>query len=199
MTHTITIRKYRREDESGWVRCRVLSLLDTPYYDDVQPQKPQFDTPAIEIVADYGGQIVGVLDIQCDSNERSICYRNETPGGIIRTLAVLPEFRREKVAVHLLKYACDLLREAGIGHLEAWVREDAGAEAFFQCQGFSTSYSYLHFYADGSHCRDFGQCRILDCFVLSLYGEYTGSEPDLIRASADRAYTCALYERPLDL
>lgn len=194
----ITIRKYRRDDERDWVRCRVLSMLDTSQYDDVLPAKPVYSNPSIQVVADYNGKIVGLMDVECDSPLRSICYRQHSPGGIIRTLAVLPEYRQEQVATHLLKYACSLLQAEGIGHLEAWVRrEDEPACAFFQRRDFVSSYSYLHFYAEGPQCREFGSCRILDCFVLDVYGEYTGAHPEQIRAISKRAYECVLFERDL--
>jgi len=33
------IRRYQPDDHDGWVRCRVLSFLDTQYYDDVRPSR----------------------------------------------------------------------------------------------------------------------------------------------------------------
>ena len=192
----ITIRKYRRDDERDWVRCRVLSMLDTTWYDDVLTSKPSYQNPAVQVVADYNGRIVGLMDVEYDLPIRGICYRRETPGGVIRTLAVLPEYRGEQVATHRLKYACDLLREEGIGHLEAWVRkDDAPACTFFQRRDFQSSYSYYHFYASSPQCRSFGDCRMLDCFIMKVYGEYIGGSPDLIREKADRVYECLLYER----
>ena len=167
----ITIRKYRRDDERDWVRCRVLSMLDTTWYDDVLTSKPSYQNPAVQVVADYNGRIVGLMDVEYDLPLRGICYRRETPGG-------------------------DLLREEGISHLEAWVRkDDATACTIFQRRDFQSSYSYYHFYASAPHCRSFGDCRMLDCFIMKVYGEYIGSSPDLIREKADRVYECLLYER----
>lgn len=194
----ITIRKYRPEDERGWVQCRVLAMLETSRYDEVLPEKPHYPNPSVQVVADHNGRIVGILDIEYDVAARRICYRASSPGGIIHTLAVLPEYQREKVAAHLMKYACDLLRQEGIGHLEAWNRlEDSAACAFLEAQGFCTSYSYLHFYTEGANCRSYAPCRMLDCFVMKVYGEYTGSDPDPIRETADRAYQCALFEKEI--
>lgn len=31
----LIIREYKKEDEKGWVRCRVLSFLDSAYYDNI--------------------------------------------------------------------------------------------------------------------------------------------------------------------
>ena len=194
----ITIRKYRKEDEQGWVRCRTLAFLETTLYSDVLPVKPHYSNPSVQIVADHHGRIVGVIDIEYDTAEQRICYRQRSPGGIIRTLAVLPEYQREKVAVHMMKYACDLLRQENIGHLEIWNRlEDGSACAFLEAQGFESTYSYLHFYAGGMNCRHYAPCRMLDCFVMKVYGEYTGDSPYLIRENADRAYECALFEKEI--
>ena len=194
----ITIRKYRPEDENGWVRCRTLSFLETTRFDEVLPKKPHYPNPSVQIVADHHGRIVGVLDVEYDTAEQRICFRERSPGGIIRTVAVLPEYQREKVAVHMMRYACDLLRQENIGHLEIWNRlEDEGACAFLAEQGFENTYSYLHFYADGMTCRHYAPCRTLDCFVMKVYGEYTGSAPGDIRSASDRAYECALFEKEI--
>ncbi len=47
----IKIRAYNKEDEMDWVRCRVLSFLDTAYYDNVLREKEKYENPAIELVA----------------------------------------------------------------------------------------------------------------------------------------------------
>ena len=39
MGRELTIRPYRESDERGWVLCRVLAFLDSPFFDDVR-QKP---------------------------------------------------------------------------------------------------------------------------------------------------------------
>lgn len=45
------IRDYQIEDETSWVRCRVLSFLDTAYYDIVAREKERYQHPSIELVA----------------------------------------------------------------------------------------------------------------------------------------------------
>lgn len=45
------IREYGPEDELGWVRCRVLSFLNTAYFDNVLKEKEKYINPAIELVA----------------------------------------------------------------------------------------------------------------------------------------------------
>ena len=195
----VTIRKYNpREDEQSWVRCRVLSLLDTPCYDQVLRHKQSYQNPSIELVAVSQGTVIGILDLELDGDKKVICYRTGTKGAIIRNLMVLPEFRQKGVAAHLMEYAFSLLREEGVGHLEIWVREDDEIKSWFLKNQFMKTYSYLHFYAEEEECKALVNHPILDCFVKGVYGEYTGRCPDEIRQHFKRVYESALYERHFD-
>ncbi|MGI8415174.1 MAG: hypothetical protein ACR2P2_02990 [Nakamurella sp.] len=65
------IRRYRPGDHDGWVRCRVLSFLDTQYYDDVRPSRAALNDPSIALVATDSREgaetVVGILDIQIEA------------------------------------------------------------------------------------------------------------------------------------
>ena len=52
------IRDYQIEDETSWVRCRVLSFLDTAYYDIVAREKERYQHPSIELVAVENGVVM---------------------------------------------------------------------------------------------------------------------------------------------
>jgi hypothetical protein len=67
------VRPYQTEDEIGWVRCRVLSFLDTAYYDNVLQVKETYNNPAIELIAIEGDQVVGLLDIEYEVEEGTVC------------------------------------------------------------------------------------------------------------------------------
>nr|GGG79293.1 hypothetical protein GCM10011398_25760 [Virgibacillus oceani] len=71
------IRRYNAEDELGWVRCRILSFLDTAYYDNVFKEKEKYENSSIELVAVIDHQIVGLLDIEYETNEGTVCSRGE--------------------------------------------------------------------------------------------------------------------------
>ncbi|MGW6598917.1 GNAT family N-acetyltransferase, partial [Streptomyces sp. NPDC055036] len=59
---TYTIRAYTRADEGSWLRCRVLSFLNTAYY-DVDRAKPAIPVPGLELVAvDRTDTVVGIMD-----------------------------------------------------------------------------------------------------------------------------------------
>ena len=44
------LRDGRPEDGRSWVRCRVLTFLDTAYFDDVQHRrKERYERPTVEL------------------------------------------------------------------------------------------------------------------------------------------------------
>ena len=70
------IRPYTADDETGWVRCRVLSFLDSAYFDDVHREKERYENRAIELVAEMDGSVVGLVDVDLDtaSSVRTACW-----------------------------------------------------------------------------------------------------------------------------
>ena len=62
-----TVRSYEPADEVGWVRCRVLSFLGSAFWDAVEREKEHYERPAIELVAEADGTIVGLLDLECET------------------------------------------------------------------------------------------------------------------------------------
>ena len=129
------VRPYEAADEQGWLRCRVLAFLASAYFDDVLRTKPQFAGAAIELVAIEGGEVVGVLDVTVEGSAATI----ETIGGH-------PDHARRGVAAALL---ADALRRlpGEVESLDAWTRDDAAANAWYQKSGFREEFRYLHVYA----------------------------------------------------
>lgn len=41
------IRDFQPSDETAWLRCRVLSFLETDYYDDVHASTTEYGRPDI--------------------------------------------------------------------------------------------------------------------------------------------------------
>jgi ribosomal protein S18 acetylase RimI-like enzyme len=105
-----TVRQYQSDDHDGWVRCRVLSFLDTQYYDDVRPSRAKLNNPSID------------------------------------TIATHPDHRNSGVGTGLLQTALEHLANLGIETLDAWTREDAAANRWYQRNGFMKQFRYLHIY-----------------------------------------------------
>ena len=144
----LTIRPYRQSDERGWVVCRVLSFLDSAFFDDVRQAKEHYEHPAIELVAERAGEIVGLIDVECEELPGTVCEDRPGLGGMIWHLAVHPDHQRQGVATELLQEAERLARERQLVRFEAWTRDDRGTQAWYESRGFERLSSYLHVYVD---------------------------------------------------
>ena len=82
VANELTIRPYRESDERGWLVCRVLSFLDTAFFDDVRQVREQYEHPAIELVAERAGQIVGLIDVECEEAPGTVCEDRPGLGGM---------------------------------------------------------------------------------------------------------------------
>jgi len=146
----MTIREYADSDERGWVRCRLLSFLDSSYYDDVRREKEQYENPSICLVAEEGDQIVGILDVEYEQNGGEACYLGGGRGAVIWHLGVLPECRGKGVAAALWNTAKGMLREKGVVRCEAWTQDDTDSNRWYTRQGFQCRESYLNAYIKGN-------------------------------------------------
>jgi GNAT superfamily N-acetyltransferase len=99
------IRAYQLEDEIGWVRCRVLSFLNTAYFDNVLRKKETYANPAIELVAIKDHQVIGLIDVEYEVQPQTVCSRGDGLGGMIWHIAVHPDYQKMGVGHQLLKAA----------------------------------------------------------------------------------------------
>ncbi len=130
----MVIRDYKRSDEQGWLRCRAVSFLDCSYWNDVKTAKEEFAHPSVSLVAEEAGQIIGLLDVEPDSDD--LVYTDRGRGAVLWHMAVLPEYRRQGVAASLWLEAEKRLYGAGIRYCELWTQEDEAANRFYQAMGF---------------------------------------------------------------
>ena len=185
-----TVRSYEPADEVGWVRCRVLSFLGSAFWDAVEREKERYEKPAIELVAEDGREIIGLLDVECDSDGLA-----DRPGrgGMIWHLAVHPDRQRQGVASSLLEVAERQARDGGLVRLEAWTRDDAHVQRWYERHGFTQIDSYLHVYLERDDLRAFdGELRLVKAFA-----HYTGDDPAEIRQRYLRVHSDVLYEKRL--
>jgi ribosomal protein S18 acetylase RimI-like enzyme len=186
----LTVRPFDPADEVGWVRCRVLAFLDSAFYDDVERHKPRYENPAIELVADDDGAIVGLLDLECDTPALAA---RPGRGGMVWNLAVHPDHRRRGIAAALLAETERRARDAGLARLEAWTRDDAHVQRWYESHGFVQVDGYLHVYLERDDLRHLdGELRL-----VSALAHYTGDEPEKVRARYRRVHDDVLYEKRL--
>lgn len=180
-----TVRVYRPSDERGWLRCRVLSFLGTQYYDDVKPHRTVLTDPSIALVAvSPTGGIIGILDVELDGKAATI-----------DTVATHPDHQGAGVGAALLREALPRLEAARVETLDAWTREDAAANRWYQANGFAEQYRYLHVYLnDGDDDAGFATPDGLSMPVSAfLHGRI--EDEALMRARFGRVHVCRQYLR----
>ena len=195
MAEGVTVRPYRDEDERGWVVCRVLSFLDSAFYDDVRQAKEHYGHDSIELVAESEGEIVGLIDIECEHAPGTICESRPGLGGMIWHLAVHPGQQRLGVATALLREAEIRAREHGLGRFEAWTRDDAAARSWYESRGFELVDGYLHVYVElDEGLRDLFPITEDGIRPVKVFAHYVGDDPDAIRGLFRRVHEDVLYE-----
>jgi ribosomal protein S18 acetylase RimI-like enzyme len=189
-TMGVVIRPYQEQDERGWLICRLLSFFDTAFFDAVERERERYQRDAIELVAEKSGTIVGLLDLECESE--GLAPRPGS-GGMIWHLATHPDHQRQGIASALLKEAEERARQRGIVRIEAWTRDDAAAQRWYQRHGFAQIDSYLHVYLERDDLREFdGELRLVKAFA-----HYTGDRRQEMRKRYARVHDDVLYEKRL--
>jgi GNAT superfamily N-acetyltransferase len=172
----------------GWLICRLLAFFDTAFFDAVEREKERYERDAIELVAEKVGAIIGLIDLECESD--GLSSRPEACGMICH-LATHPDHQRQGVASALLAEAEDRARGRGIARLEAWTRDDAPTQRWYERHGFAQIDSYLHVYLERDDLRAFdGELRLVKAFA-----HYTGDQRDSIREPYVRVRDDVLYEK----
>jgi ribosomal protein S18 acetylase RimI-like enzyme len=195
MSDQTVIRPYRGEDERGWVVCRVFSFLDTAFFDDVRQSKERYEHRSIELVAERAGEIVGLIDVECEDEPATICEDRPGLGGMIWHLAVHPDHQRRGVATALLREAERRARDHGLERLEAWTRDDAAARAWYESKGFELVYGYLHVYVElEDGLRDVFPVTEYGIRPVRMFAHYVGEEREVIRERFARVHENVLYE-----
>ena len=184
------IRPYEERDERGWLTCRLLSFFDTAFFDAVEREKERYERDAIELVAEKDGVIVGLIDVECESD--GLAPRPGS-GGMIWHVATHPDHQRQGIASALLQDAEGRARERGIVRLEAWTRDDAPTQRWYERHGFVQIDSYLHVYLERDDLRVFDS----ELRLVKAFAHYTGERPDEIRERFARVHDDVLYEKRL--
>lgn len=196
--YKLEIRTYRKEDEVGWVRCRVLSFLDTSYYDNVLKEKERYENPAIELVAVLENEIVGLLDIEYEVREGTVCSTGIGIGGMIWHIAVHPDFRRLGIGKMLLLEAEEIARNKGLTRLEVWTRDDKWVNKWYEVNSFEKQESYLHVYLDGGEeLKGSIKSEIPKLHPVYSFAHYVGEDTDRIKKMFKRSHECSCYVKKL--
>lgn len=191
------IRYYKPEDETGWLRCRVLSFLNTSYHDNVLDAKEKYENESVELVAEEEMQVIGLIDLELDSEHRRVCSDQGGFSAIIWHIAVHPDHQRRGTGNELLKAAIDIVKEKNIRRIEAYTRDDQWVNNWYKKNGFIELSSYFHIYLNSSQLKGMIKSELAKLYPEYVFAHYTGDDIELVRAKADRVYKCICYSKLL--
>ncbi|MFK3939207.1 GNAT family N-acetyltransferase [Alkalihalobacillus sp. NPDC078783] len=190
----IKIRPYQPSDELSWLRCRVLAFLDTAYFDNVLKKKETYEHPSIELVAVKDNQVVGLIDVEYEVEEKTVCSRGEGLGGMIWHIAVHPDYRRMGIGNQLLAEAEKLAFKKGLNRFEAWTRDDVWVSEWYVESGFMKVEFYYHVFVDKN---DQVSLKTEGLHFIQGFAHYTGDDLEQIKSSYERVHECRCYEKKL--
>ena len=193
------IRDYEVSDEAGWVRCRVLSFLQTAYFDNVLTEKERYDNPAIELVAEIDGRIVGLIDVEYETEELTVCSRGSSLGGMIWHIAVHPDYYRQGIGEALLKEAENRAKKLGLNRFEAWTRDDQWVQNWYEKMNFKNTDSYYHVYFEGEQIDEVVDSTIPKLYFVNSFAHYTGNDIEQLKKEDTRIHECVCYEKYFDV
>lgn len=191
------IRKYVKHDEKGWLRCRVLSFLDSAYYDNVIREKELYENPVIELVAEIDNQIVGLIDVEYEMKIGDVGYKQDKLTAVIWHLAVLPEFRNQRVATKLFDEAKTMLQKQNIEIVQAWTRDDKFVIDWYLNRSFEKKESYFHVYSTDAECDEIAKSKIPKLYICNTFCHYVGDNIKEIKSRFKRVHECSLYEKKI--
>ena len=191
------VRPYRAADERGWVVCRVLSFLDSAFFDDVRQSKEHYEHPAIELVAERGGEIVGLIDVECEEEPGTVCEARPGLGGMIWHLAVHPDHQRHGMRDRAPARG----RAPGEGARASLASKRGRATTSRRGRGTrhvasSSSPRYLHVYVElDEGLRSLFPVTADGLRPVRVFAHYVGDERDDVRRRFARVHENVLYER----
>ena len=194
MLKDLIIRPYNSLDEENWLKCRLVSFHNSAYYDDVYTKKPIFDNSSLELVAEINGKIIGILDLEKDNKDGSICYCKSGLGAMVWTIAVLPEYRRFGIASQLILKAVDWVKSKDIDFIEAWTRDDKWVLDWYESIGFARFHSYWHIYFKGDNAKSLFESNDKDISLQSVFAHSNKDPKTLEQNKIDRFYKCSGYK-----
>ena len=194
MLKNLIIRPYNSSDEENWLKCRLVSFHDSAYYDDVYTKKPTFDNPSLELVAEINGEIIGIIDLEKDNKDGSICYCKTGLGAMVWTIAVLPDYRRLGIASQLILKSVDWAKSKDIDFIEAWTRDDKWVLDWYESVGFYRFHSYWHIYFKGDNAKSLFESNDQDISPQSVFAHSNKDPKTLDQNKIDRFYKCSGYK-----
>ena len=190
------IRHYTEKDEQGWLRCRVLSFLNTAYFDNVLREKETYENPAIELVAIIDDQVVGLIDIEYEVEPKSVCTTKDSVGGMIWHIAVHPDYQRRGIGEKLLEAAMLEAKKQQLTYLEAWTRDDKWVQSWYEKIGFKQTYAYYHLFFEENELKLVSHEKVPNFHPVTMFAHYDGEDLGVYQ-ELKRKHQCVCYVKDI--
>ncbi len=119
----IEIREYRSEDEEEWMRVHAIILSISHAWNYTIQERPVYERPSTCLVAVADGKIVGLTDVEYDTEIGEICFQKDSLGGYVLEFGRLPEYGKQGVGKLLMDATVEAAKKKGIRRLEYWTQE----------------------------------------------------------------------------
>lgn len=127
----IEIRPYRDADEAEWMRVHAVILSISHAWNYCIQERPSYARPNARLVATVAGQIVGLADVEYDTQPGEICYVKDSLGGYVLEFGRLPEYAGHNIGRLLIDALVADARAQGVGRLEFW-SQDRSAQRYYR-------------------------------------------------------------------
>ena len=76
--------------------------------------------------------MVGLIDVEYELEDQTVCSKGEGLGGMIWHIAVHPDFSRQGIGKQLLYAAETEAKKININRFEAWTRDDRWVQNWYE-------------------------------------------------------------------
>jgi nitroreductase/N-acetylglutamate synthase-like GNAT family acetyltransferase len=141
----LVLRSYQEADEIAWLNIWGQTAVGSDAWVALHHRKPRYQRPALELVAEMNGELVGFMDVEVETEPEQLGYAQDSCCGFVWELGVHLSYRRRGIARAMIERAQRWLTELGIRRMEFWSM-DEGAQGFYRHLGMQEMERHWQFH-----------------------------------------------------
>ncbi len=141
----LILRPYREDDAAEWINTWAQTAVTSDAWVALHHAKPRYKRPALELVAELNGEIVGFMDVEIESEPEELGHGKHTCCGFVWEFGVRPDCQGLGIARDMLEHAKGWLTERSIRRMEFWSMDER-ARSFYQHVGMQELERHWQFY-----------------------------------------------------
>lgn len=120
----LTIRDYEDRDEQEWLIVHAIILTTSHAWNYTIQQRPKYQNDSVKLVTLDGGKIVGLMDIEIESEPGKLCLLKDSIGGYVLEIGRLPEYAGNNIGRALIEAAKERLTAKDVHRMEFWTQDE---------------------------------------------------------------------------